>query len=147
MKALVQRVSRASVSYEEEKHDMGKGFVILLGVGESDSEAEAEKLWKKISKLRIFPDENGKTNLSLDQVGGNVMVVSQFTLLANCKKGNRPSFIEAAGPEKGEALYEYFKQLVSIEYPDYVCGKFGAVMDVALVNEGPFTIWLDTDDL
>lgn len=148
MRALIQRVSEAKVSINgAEYRGIDQGYVILLGVGENDTEAEADKLWRKIANLRIFPDEQGKVNLSLDQVGGNVLLVSQFTLWANCKKGNRPSFIEAAKAEKGEALYEYFKKLVSLEYPELVTGEFGAHMDVALVNDGPFTIWLDTDQL
>lgn len=148
MRALVQRVSQASVSINGgEPKGIGQGFVVLLGVGSQDSQEEADKLWRKISNLRIFPDDQGKTNLSLGQVGGNILLVSQFTLFANCKRGNRPSFIEAADPVQGEALYEYFKTLVSIEYPHYVCGEFGASMDVSLVNHGPFTIWLDTDQL
>lgn len=147
MRALIQRVREASVSYEDVQRDMGPGFVILLGVGAADGKAEAEKLWQKISHLRIFRDAEGKTNLSLHQVGGNVMVISQFTLWANCRRGNRPSFIEAAPAEQAESLYEYFKQLVGIEFPNYVCGKFGADMDVELINQGPFTIWLDTEQL
>lgn len=146
MRAFIQRVLEASVSIDgKEKARIDKGFLILLGVGEEDTEETCARLWKKISQLRIFDDENGKTNLSLEQVGGNVLVVSQFTLWANCKKGNRPSFIEAAKPEKGRALYERFLELVKIEYPNYGCGEFGADMKVALVNDGPFSIWLDTD--
>lgn len=148
MRALVQRVSSASVSINGgEPKGIDQGFVVLLGIGAEDSEAEADKLWRKISKLRIFQDEEGKTNLSLDQVGGNILLVSQFTLWANCRKGNRPSFIESASPEHGENLYDYFKTLVEVEFPNFVTGEFGADMDVALVNQGPFTIWLDTDEL
>ncbi len=148
MRALVQRVSQASVSINGgEPKGIGQGFVVLLGVGSQDTREEADKLWRKIANLRIFPDDQGKTNLSLGQVGGNILLVSQFTLFANCRRGNRPSFIEAASPVQGEELYEYFKTLVGIEYPDYVCGEFGASMDVSLVNHGPFTIWLDTDQL
>ena len=148
MRAIIQRVSEASVTIaDKEKARIGKGYLILLGVGQEDSRSEAEKLWRKISALRIFEDENGKTNLSLSQVGGNVLVVSQFTLWANCKKGNRPSFIEAADPKLGNELYEYFLELVSIEYPEYGCGEFGADMQVSLINDGPFTLVLDTDNL
>ncbi len=148
MRAIIQRVSEASVKIaDKEKARIGKGYLILLGVGQEDSRSEAEKLWRKISALRIFEDENGKTNLSLSQVGGNVLIVSQFTLWANCKKGNRPSFIEAADPKLGNELYEYFLELVSIEYPAYGCGEFGADMQVSLINNGPFTLVLDTDNL
>ncbi|MDO5033359.1 MAG: D-aminoacyl-tRNA deacylase [Eubacteriales bacterium] len=148
MRALVQRVSEAAVSIEGgQAKGIGQGFLVLLGVGSQDTKAEADKLWRKIANLRIFPDEEGKTNLNLAQVGGNVLVVSQFTLYANCRRGNRPSFIESASPDQGEELYEYFKTLVSLEYPDFVCGEFGASMAVSLTNQGPFTIWLDTDQL
>ncbi len=148
MRAIIQRVSEASVTIAgKEKARIGQGYLILLGVGQGDSRSEAEKLWRKISALRIFEDENGKTNLSLSQVGGNVLIVSQFTLWANCKKGNRPSFIEAADPKLGNELYEYFLELASIEYPEYGCGQFGADMQVSLINDGPFTLVLDTDNL
>ncbi len=148
MRAIIQRVSEASVTIAgKEKARIGKGYLILLGIGQKDSRTEAEKLWRKIAALRIFEDENGKTNLSLSQVGGNVLIVSQFTLWANCKKGNRPSFIEAADPKLGNELYEYFLELASIEYPEYGCGQFGADMQVSLINDGPFTLVLDTDSL
>ena len=148
MRAIIQRVSEASVTIAgKEKARIGKGYLILLGIGQKDSRTEAEKLWRKIAALRIFEDENGKTNLSLSQVGGNVLIVSQFTLWANCKKGNRPSFIEAADPKLGNELYEYFLELASIEYPEYGCGQFGADMQVSLINDGPFTLVLDTDQL
>lgn len=148
MRAIIQRVSEASVTIAgKEKARIGQGYLILLGVGQGDSRSEAEKLWRKISALRIFEDENGKTNLSLSQVGGNVLIVSQFTLWANCKKGNRPSFIEVADPKLGNELYEYFLELASIEYPEYGCGQFGADMQVSLINDGPFTLVLDTDNL
>lgn len=148
MRAFVQRVKSASVTIAGEKTaEIGHGYLILLGVGQEDTEAEADKLWKKISGLRIFQDEEGKTNLSIQQVGGNILVVSQFTLFANCKKGNRPSFVEAAPPAVGEKLYEYFLSLVKIEFPDLGHGEFGADMLVGIENEGPFSIWLDTDFL
>lgn len=148
MRALVQRVKSASVSVDEKVVGaIDRGFLILLGVGSEDGEEDAEKLWRKIEGLRIFPDSEGKINLSLNQVNGNVLVVSQFTLWANCRRGKRPSFIEAAAPDKGEALYEYFLALVRAEFPDAASGQFGASMEVSLINEGPFTIWLDTDEL
>ena len=126
---------------------VGKGYLILLGVGADDAEAQAEKLWRKISRMRVFEDAQGKTNLSLADVGGEVLVVSQFTLYANCKKGNRPSFTDAAAPADAERLYEHFCQLARADVPRVERGVFGAMMDVSLVNHGPFTIWLDTDAL
>lgn len=148
MRALIQVVSQASIDVEGEfAGNIDKGFVILLGVGHEDTQAQADKLWGKISKMRIFEDENGKTNLSLADVGGSVMVVSQFTLYANCKKGNRPSFTEAGKPDVAIPLYEYFVELAKRDVPNVVTGKFGAMMDISLTNHGPFTIWLDTDAL
>ena len=145
MRALIQRVTRAQVSIEGELHSsIGKGYVILLGVGAEDGNEQAEKLWSKISKLRIFEDENGKTNVSLADVQGNVMVVSQFTLYANC---NRPSFTEAGAPDEANRLYEYFVELARRDIEHVATGSFGAMMQVELVNDGPFTIWLDTDTL
>lgn len=146
MRAVVQCVSRASVTVDEQVvGSIGKGFVILLGVGHGDTEAEAERLWRKISKLRVFDDAEGKTNLSLADVGGEVLVVSQFTLYANCRKGNRPSFTEAGDPAVAERLYEYFAELVRRDGFPVATGRFGAMMDVSLVNHGPFTLWLDTE--
>lgn len=148
MRALIQRVTRAQVSIEGELHSsIGKGYVILLGVGAEDGNEQAEKLWSKISKLRIFEDENGKTNVSLADVQGDVMVVSQFTLYANCKRGNRPSFTEAGAPDEANRLYEYFVELARRDIEHVATGSFGAMMQVDLVNDGPFTIWLDTDTL
>ena len=148
MRALIQRVTHAQVSIEGELHSsIGKGYVILLGVGAEDGNEQAEKLWSKISKLRIFEDENGKTNVSLADVQGDVMVVSQFTLYANCKRGNRPSFTEAGAPDEANRLYEYFVELARRDIEHVATGSFGAMMQVELVNDGPFTIWLDTDTL
>ncbi len=148
MRALIQRVSQASVTVEGEAiGSIGKGFLILLGVGREDGEEQAQKLWSKISKMRIFEDEAGKTNLSLADVDGQVLVVSQFTLYANCKKGNRPSFVEAGAPDEANRLYEYFADLVRNDLGHVETGSFGAMMEVALVNDGPFTVWLDTDAL
>ena len=149
MRALIQRVTRAQVSIEGELHSsIGKGYmVILLGVGAEDGNEQAEKLWSKISKLRIFEDENGKTNVSLADVQGDVMVVSQFTLYANCKRGNRPSFTEAGAPDEANRLYEYFVDSARRDIEHVATGSFGAMMQVELVNDGPFTIWLDTDTL
>jgi D-aminoacyl-tRNA deacylase len=150
MRALIQRVSNASVTIDSiEKSSIDRGFLIFLGVGQEDGEEQAEKLWNKISKLRIFDDENGKTNLSLADIEGDVLVVSQFTLYASCKKGNRPSFTQAGSPEQANNLYKYFVSLVrkTPGVNNVGTGEFGADMQVSLVNHGPFTIWLDTDTL
>ena len=137
MRALIQRVSSASVSTREGNvNSIDQGFCILLGVGPNDTEEIAEKLWSKISKLRIFEDQNGKTNLSLRDVSGSVLLVSQFTLYADCRKGNLAN-----------RLYEYFAQLVRDDGVELKTGWFGAMMEVSLTNSGPFTLWLDTDDL
>lgn len=148
MRALIQRVTSASVSTEgENAHSIGTGFCILLGVGPEDTEEVAEKLWNKISKLRIFEDEDGKTNLSLRDVQGEVLLVSQFTLYADCRKGNRPSFTKGVAPDEANRLYEYFADLVRNDGIALQTGWFGAMMDVQLTNNGPFTIWLDSDEL
>lgn len=148
MRALIQRVSHAHVDISGETVGaIDAGLVILLGVGHNDTEAQAEKLWTKISKLRIFEDDEGKTNLSLADVRGDVLVVSQFTLFASCKKGNRPSFTDAGAPDEANRLYEYFVGLARKDVPRVATGVFAAMMDVSLVNEGPFTLWLDTDEL
>lgn len=148
MRAVVQRVSRAQVEIDGSTVGfIGKGLVILLGVGHEDTEDQAERLWSKISRLRIFEDENGKTNLSLADVHGDVLVVSQFTLFANCKKGNRPSFTQAGAPDEANRLYEWFVERARRDVPRVETGRFGAYMDVSLANDGPFTLWLDTDTL
>ena len=148
MRALIQRVSSASVSTEGgNANSIDQGFCILLGIGPDDTEQIAEKLWSKISKLRIFEDQDGKTNLSLRDVDGAVLLVSQFTLYADCHKGNRPSFTKGASPDLANHLYEYFAQLVRNDGVELKTGWFGAMMEVSLTNNGPFTIWLDSDDL
>ncbi len=148
MRAVIQCVSEARVTVDGRvTGEIGPGFLILLGVGHGDTEAEADRLWRKVSRLRVFDDADGKTNLSLADIGGGVLVVSQFTLYANCRKGNRPSFTEAAPPDIAERLYEYFAGLVRADVAQVGTGVFGAMMDVALVNRGPFTIVLDTDQL
>lgn len=148
MRALIQCVTNAHVDVEGETiGEIGRGMLILLGVGQDDTEAQVEKLWSKISRLRIFEDGNGKTNLSLSDVGGSVLVVSQFTLYANCKKGNRPSFTDAARPPKANQLYEAFVAQARQDIDRVETGRFGAMMEVSLVNDGPFTVWLDTDEL
>ena len=148
MRAVIQRVSQARVEIEGKTlGSIGLGYLILLGVGHDDTEAEAAKLWAKIAKLRIFEDAQGKANLDLAQVGGQVLIISQFTLFANCKKGNRPSFTEAGSPEKANFLYEHFVSLARKDVAHVATGEFGAMMDVSLSNDGPFTIVLDTASL
>lgn len=146
MRALLQRVSQASVTVDGDVlGEIGAGYLILICAMQGDSEAIADKLCAKISKLRIFPDEMGKMNKSLADIGGAALVVSQFTLAADTSRGNRPGFSSAASPAEGERLYSYFvKQLQSLGV-DVATGRFGADMKVALVNDGPVTIWLDTD--
>ncbi|WP_343209557.1 D-aminoacyl-tRNA deacylase [Anaerolentibacter hominis] len=145
MKVVLQRVTNASVTVDDKIiGEIGKGYLILLGVGEDDTEAAAEKLVDKIVKLRIFADEAGKTNLSLADVDGEILVVSQFTLYADCHKGNRPSFVHAGNPEKAERLYEYFAGLCAKRCRKVATGSFGAEMQISLVNDGPFTILLDS---
>lgn len=148
MRAVLQCASEANVQIDGKTvGSIGAGYVILLGVGHGDAEEQAEKLWSKISRLRVFPDESGKTNLSLSDIQGDVLVVSQFTLYANCKKGNRPSFVDAGAPDDAERLYEYFVELARHDVAHVETGRFGAMMDVSLVNHGPFTLVLDTDAL
>lgn len=148
MRFVIQRVTESSVSVEDEIiGKIGKGFLVLIGVSEEDNEAVADKLVKKMTGLRIFEDENGRTNLSLADVGGALLLVSQFTLYASCRKGNRPSFTGAGSPEKAEALYEYIIAKCRESVPVVETGKFGAEMKVSLVNDGPFTILLDSETL
>lgn len=148
MKIVIQRVLKAQVEVDNVvKGAINKGFLLFLGVANDDTKEIADKMIEKISRLRIFEDENGKTNLDINQVGGEVLVISQFTLYADCRKGNRPSFINAGAPDMAEDLYEYVlarcKNLFSITQS----GVFGADMKVSLVNDGPFTIVLDSKDI
>ena len=148
MRAVLQRVTSAQVTIEGEiVGSIGHGLLILLGVGHEDDEATAEKLWPKISRLRIFDDTDGKTNLSLGDVSGEILVVSQFTLFANCRRGNRPSFTEAGAPDQARALYEWFVDRARQDVARVETGQFAADMKVSLTNDGPFTIVLDTDTL
>ena len=141
MRAVVQRVSRAQVSVDGEVLGrIGKGFLILLGVSGEDTEELADRMADKICRLRIFEDENGKTNCSLTDVGGALLVISQFTLYADCKKGNRPSFIKAGEPGMADALYERFMETCRARGFQVEHGEFGADMQVASVNDGPVTI-------
>lgn len=145
MKFVIQRVTEASVKVEGEiVGQIGNGFLVLIGVGQNDTAAEADKLVKKMTGLRIFADENGKTNLSLKDVGGELLLISQFTLYADCRKGNRPSFIEAGDPTKAEELYEYIIAECKKVIPVVEKGIFGADMKVSLCNDGPFTIILES---
>lgn len=144
MRALIQRVTEASVVVDGEVvGSCGQGLVILLGVGRDDTPQVAERLWNKILHLRIFADGQGKTNLSLVDVDGEVLVVSQFTLFADCKKGHRPSFTQAAPPALASELYDSFCSLAQKDVRHVGKGVFGADMQVGLVNDGPFTVWLD----
>ena len=144
MKLVIQRVSEASVAIDgETKGQIGRGFKVLIGVGQEDTKETADKYIKKMIALRIFEDENGKTNLSLKDVDGQLLLISQFTLYANCKKGNRPSFIEAGAPDQAEALYEYIVEECKKAVPIVETGEFGADMKVSLTNDGPFTVILD----
>ena len=148
MRFVIQRVTRSSVSVDGTTiGKIGKGFLVLIGISQEDTQETADRLVKKMTGLRIFEDENGKTNLSLADVGGELLLISQFTLYANCKKGNRPSFTEAGSPEKANALYEYIIQACREKVPVVETGSFGAEMEVSLVNDGPFTIILDSDTL
>ena len=147
MKAVIQRVTDASVTVDGEiKGSIGKGFLILLGVVQGDTSAQAEVLASKIAKLRVFEDDNGKMNLSLLDIGGEALVVSQFTLCADCKKGNRPSFTPSAPPDVANELYLEFSDMLKNNGIQKVeNGVFGADMKVSLLNDGPVTIILDTD--
>ena len=148
MRFIIQRVSEASVTVEDQTiGKIQKGFLVLIGVSDSDTQETADKLIKKMIGLRIFEDENGKTNLSLADVNGSLLLVSQFTLYANCKKGNRPSFIEAGDPKEARRLYEYIIDACKSHIPVVERGEFGADMKVSLINDGPFTIVLDSQDL
>ncbi len=149
MRFLIQRVKQASVTVDD--YVIGAietGYLLFVGVCETDTEQVADKLIKKVSGLRIFEDENGKTNLSINDVNGSLLIVSQFTLYADCRKGNRPSFINAGNPSHANALYEYIIHQFSTFYNFPVqTGSFGADMKISLINEGPFTIMLDSEEL
>jgi len=149
MRAVIQRVQRGRVSVEGRTvGEIGQGLVILVGAGHGDGQAEADRLADKITNLRIFADAQDKTNLSLLDVGGEALVVSQFTLYADCRKGRRPSFIYAAPPEVAEPLVDYFATRLRHNGVERIeMGEFGAMMLVEIDNDGPFTIWLDTETL
>ena len=148
MRFVVQRVTHASVTVDGNVvGEIDKGFMVLIGVSDEDTKDIADKLIKKLIGLRIFEDENGKTNLSLSDVGGSLLLVSQFTLYADCKKGNRPSFIRAGKPDMAEAMYEYIIEECSKQVENVSRGIFGADMKVSLINDGPFTIVLDSAEI
>jgi D-tyrosyl-tRNA(Tyr) deacylase len=153
MRVVLQRVKKANVKVDNKTtlqqaqdtvSEIADGFLLLLGITHADTKKDADYLVDKIAKMRIFEDENKKMNKSLEEVGGSVLVVSQFTLYADCKKGNRPSFTNAAKPDEAEKLYEYFIELFKERKIDTKTGEFGAYMNVELVNDGPVTIVLDT---
>lgn len=149
MKLVIQRVLNASVKVDDKIiGEIGKGYMVLVGIAETDTKEIADKLVDKMIKLRIFEDSEGKTNLSLNDVGGELLLVSQFTLYADCKKGNRPSFIKAGNPTFANEMYEYvISKCKTYEGLKVEKGKFGADMKVALINDGPFTIILDSSDM
>ena len=147
MKTVIQRVTKASVTVEQQViGEIKQGLLVLLGVGEGDTKQDVQKFVDKIVGLRIFADENGKTNLSLQDVKGELLVISQFTLYADCRKGRRPSFIQAGSPELAEELYEYFIAQCKEKIANVQHGSFGADMKVELLNDGPFTLVLDSRD-
>lgn len=148
MKFVIQRVLESEVKVDGKTlGKIGKGFMVLIGVSDTDTKEIADKMVKKMLGLRIFEDENGKTNLSLETVGGELLLISQFTLYANCKKGNRPSFIEAGAPDMASDMYEYIIAKCKEQVPVVERGEFGADMKVSLINDGPFTIVLDSEKL
>jgi len=147
VKAVIQRVSRGNVSVDGYiTGAIRQGFVVLLGVADGDEQADADYLADKISNLRVFEDPGGKMNLSISDIGGSMLVISQFTLLADCRKGRRPSFVKAAGPETANELYTYFVEQVRARQLPVETGRFGARMAVSIENDGPVTIILDSRD-
>ncbi|MCI8507000.1 MAG: D-tyrosyl-tRNA(Tyr) deacylase [Lachnospiraceae bacterium] len=148
MRFVIQRVKHASVTIDGEiTGKISQGFLVLIGIADTDTEEVADRMIKKMTGLRIFEDGNGKTNLSLADVDGALLLVSQFTLYADCKKGNRPSFIKAGGPEMANAMYKYIVSKCKNIVAMVQTGSFGADMKVELLNDGPFTILLDSDEL
>ena len=148
MRFVIQRVTEASVTIDGEiSGKIGKGYLVLIGVADTDTKEIADKMIRKMIGLRIFEDEQGKTDLSLADVDGGLLLVSQFTLYANCKRGNRPSFIEAGKPDMANEMYEYIIEKCRESVDEVQTGEFGADMKVQLLNDGPFTILLDSDQL
>ena len=148
MRFVIQRVMNSKVTIDGKiRGQIGKGFMVLIGVGEGDTVETADKMIHKMINLRIFEDENGKTNLGLKDVSGSLLLISQFTLYADCKRGNRPSFVKAGDPDMAKSLYEYIISKCKNEIEVVAQGEFGADMKVELVNDGPFTVLLDSDKL
>lgn len=148
MKFVIQRVTNASCTVENNvTGEIKKGFLVLIGISQDDTQEIADKMVKKLLGMRIFEDSEGKTNLSLNDVDGQLLLISQFTLYADCKKGNRPSFIYAGKPDMAEKLYEYIIEKCKAQIPVVQCGIFGADMKISLVNDGPFTIVLDSKEI
>ena len=148
MRFVLQRVTEASVAVDGEiKDKIGRGYLLLVGISNDDTEEIADKMIEKVARLRIFEDENGKTNLSIEQVGGEILVISQFTLYADCRKGNRPGFTNAGSPDMANRLYEYILKRCEGLFKNTGKGVFGADMKVSLVNDGPFTLVLDSDEI
>lgn len=148
MKFLIQRVKNASVEVDGKIiGSIDKGYLVLVGVSNNDNYEIADKMLSKLLNLRIFEDKNGKTNLSIKDVDGEILFVSQFTLYADCKKGNRPSFINAGKPDMANSLYEYILDNCKDKVRNVQCGEFGADMKVSLLNDGPFTIMLDSEEI
>ena len=148
MRVIVQRVQSSRVEIDGEvSGEIGQGLMVLLGIAEGDGQEQCDFLADKLVHLRIFTDEQEKMNLSLQDINGEMLIVSQFTLYASCKKGNRPSFTDAGSPAEAKRLYELFVSQARKDVPRVETGEFGAMMEVSLINDGPFTIWLDTDEL
>lgn len=148
MRFLIQRVSHASVKVDSKQiGKIHKGFLVFIGISQEDTKEIADKMIRKLLGMRIFEDENGKTNLSLADVSGELLLISQFTLYADCKKGNRPSFIKAGNPELANGLYEYIISECQKQIPVVQKGSFGADMKISLLNDGPFTVILDSNEI
>lgn len=148
MRYVIQRVTNASCTVDERvTGEIEKGFLVFIGVSDTDTKEIADKMTKKLLGMRIFEDENGKTNLSLKDVNGSLLLISQFTLYADCKKGNRPSFTKAGKPDHANELYEYVIDVCKNEISNVQTGIFGADMKIQLLNDGPFTILLDSDEI
>ena len=148
MKFVIQRVTSASCRVDDQiTGAINRGFLVFIGVSDEDTTEIADKMTKKLLGLRIFEDENGKTNLALKDVDGELLLISQFTLYADCKKGNRPSFIRAGKPDAAEEMYQYIIKKCKEEIPVVECGIFGADMKISLLNDGPFTIILESDEI
>ena len=148
MRFIIQRVANSKVTIDHVvRGQIGKGFMVLIGIADEDTEEIADKMIRKMIQLRIFEDENGKTNLALKDVGGSLLLISQFTLYADCRKGNRPSFVHAGKPAMASRMYDYIVAQCKEQIPDTGCGIFGADMKISLLNDGPFTILLDSEEI